>query len=150
MKIEGSHTFEASREEVWRALLDPKVISRTLPGCDELQKVGENQYKGTLRVGVGSIQGQFDGSVSLSDLNPLESYHIKLKGKGAPGFLEGEGKIWLEEQGLSTILHYDITAFVGGRVASVGQRLLESTARVITRQALKRFQQEIKKGAMKI
>lgn len=144
MKIEGQHTLEAPRDVVWEALLDPEVISRTLPGCEGLTKLGENQYQGSMNVQVGPVQGQFEGTVTLLDLDPPQAYRLKLKGQGASGFVEGEGEIRLEEEGGGTRLTYAIDARVGGRVASVGQRLLDSTARVITRQSLEHLNGLIK------
>lgn len=136
MKIAGEHLFEASREEVWKALLDPQVLAGTLPGFEQLEEVGENEYAGALNMRVGPVQGQFKGRVKLSDLEPPSSYRMKMSGKGAPGFVDGEGSLRLEEEGGATRLHYDIDAQVGGRIAGVGQRLLDSSAKVLSREAL--------------
>lgn len=136
MRLEGSFTFAASRDEVWEAMLDPEVLKKALPGCEELEKVGENEYKATLNVRVGPVQGRFSGSVTLSDLNPPASYRMKVSGQGAPGFVTGEGDITLEEQDGSTVMHYAGDAQIGGRIASVGQRLLDSSAKSLTRQGL--------------
>ena len=132
------------RELLWKALLDPDVIKKILPGCDELVKVGENEYKATLNIQLGPVQGQFEGKFWLSDLNPPDSYHLGLSGKGTSGFLEGEGDIGLEDQDGTTSLNYEIDARIGGRIAAVGQRLLESSARAITRQGLQQFHEQIK------
>ena len=144
MKIEGSYLFDFPRDAVWELLLDPHIISKTLPGCEELVTVGENEYRSTLNIQVGPIQGQFEGMVRLSDLIPPESYHLKLSGRGASGFLEGEGDLRLENENGSTRLLYKIEAQLGGRIAAIGQRLLGSSARVITRQALEQLDRQIK------
>ncbi len=144
MKIEGSYLFDLPRDAVWELLLDPHIISKTLPGCEELVTVGENEYRSTLNIQVGPIQGQFEGMVRLSDLIPPESYHLKLSGRGASGFLEGEGDLRLENENGSTRLLYKIEAQLGGRIAAIGQRLLGSSARVITRQALEQLDRQIK------
>lgn len=136
MKLEGSHTFAAPRDEVWEAMLDPDVLIKALPGCEALEKVGENQYKATLNVRVGPVQGRFSGTVTLSNLNPPASYRMKVTGQGAPGFVTGEGDITLDEQDGSTVMRYTGDAQIGGRIASVGQRLLDSTAKSLTRQGL--------------
>jgi carbon monoxide dehydrogenase subunit G len=140
LKIQGEHLFDAPRDVVWRALLDPEVLSRTLPGCERLERLagaGENSLQGLLNVQVGPVKGQFEGTLQLSDLRPLEGYHMKLEGRGAAGFLQGEGDLRLSDsEGGKTRLAYDIEAQVGGRVAGVGQRLLDSSAKVITRQGL--------------
>ncbi len=144
MKIEGSYLFDLPRDAVWELLLDPHIISKTLPGCEELVTVGENEYRSTLNIQVGPIQGQFEGMVRLSDLIPPEGYHLKLSGRGASGFLEGEGDLRLENENGSTRLLYKIEAQLGGRIAAIGQRLLGSSARVITRQALEQLDRQIK------
>ena len=145
LKIEGSFPFDVPRDIVWKALLEPDIIAKTLPGCEELTPAGENLYKAKLNVKVGPVQGGFEGQFSLSDLKPLEGYRLKLSGKGPTGFLEGEGEIRLEDRGEETTLHYEITAQVGGRVAAVGQRLLDSSARSVARQGLKRFYEQVKR-----
>jgi carbon monoxide dehydrogenase subunit G len=143
MKIQGTHTFDAPRERVWRALLDPAVLARTLPGCEKLERVGENDFQGVLNVHVGPVKGQFQGTLRLTDVRPLEGYHMKLDGKGPAGFMNGEGDLKLTDAGPSTTLTYDIDAQVGGRVAAVGQRLLESSAKSITKQGLEGLAREI-------
>ena len=136
MKIQGEQSYPHPPQRVWQALLDPNILSRTLPGCEDLQEVGEHQYAGKLKMKVGPVQGVFQGGVTLSEIDELRGYHMKIEGKGAPGFMNGEGDLKLEEQDGGTLLHYDIDAQVGGRIASVGQRLLDSSAKVITKQGL--------------
>lgn len=136
MKLQGQHAYDAPRAAVWRALLDPAVLARTLPGCEELRADGPTRFRGTLNVRVGPIQGAFAGTVELADLVPEERFRIAVHGTGAPGFVDGTGEIRLAGADGSTVVHYDLDVKVGGRVASVGQRLLDSTARAITRQAL--------------
>lgn len=143
MKIQGTHTFDAPRERVWRALLDPAVLARTLPGCEKLERVGENEFRGALNVQVGPVKGQFQGTLVLTDVRPLEGYHMKLDGKGPAGFMSGEGDLRLSDAGSGTALAYDIDSQVGGRVAAVGQRLLESSAKSITRQGLEGLAREL-------
>jgi hypothetical protein len=143
MKIQGSHTFDAPREQVWRALLDPGILARTLPGCEKLERVGETDFRGVLNVQVGPVKGQFQGTLQLSDLHPLEGYHMKLDGKGPAGFMNGEGDLRIADAGASTTLTYDLDAQVGGRIAGVGQRLLESSAKSITRQSLEGLAREL-------
>ena len=128
VKLQGQHTFDVPRAQVWQALLDPEVLARTLPGCEKLERTGEHQFAGALNLKVGPVQGLFDGTVALSDVQPPESYRIQLKGQGAPGFVEGDGTIRLEEAPGGTVLHYEVDAQVGGRIAGVGQRLLDSSA----------------------
>lgn len=136
MKLSGEYSYDVPRDQVWEALLDPEVLSRTLPGCEDLQRIGENEYAGKLKMKVGPVQGVFEGKVKLSDLDPPNGYHLRIDGRGAPGFMNGDGRLTLEDQGNSTLLRYEIEAQVGGRIASVGQRLLDSSAKVITKQGL--------------
>ena len=136
MKIEGQHTFAASRQAVWDALMDPTIIASIMPGCDGLETVGENAYEGGMKIKVGPVQGVFKGTVELSDLDAPKSYRLHMTGKGAPGFVDGDGVLRLDESGDGTVLGYEIEAKIGGRIASVGQRLLDSSARVIARQSL--------------
>lgn len=143
MKLQGTYTFDAPRERVWRALLDPAVLARTLPGCEKLERVAENSYLGVLNVQVGPVKGQFQGTLVLTDVRPLEGYHMKLDGKGPAGFMNGEGDLRLTEAGSATELAYDIDSQVGGRVAAVGQRLLESSSKSVARQGLEGLAREI-------
>lgn len=144
MKLEGTYTFDAPRETVWQALLDPEVLARTMPGCEKLEQIGENEYKGALKIRVGPVQGQFEGIVNLSNINAPESYRMQVDGKGAPGFMKGVGEVRLEDQGEATLMHYAGEAQVGGRIASVGQRLLDSSAKALTRQSLDGLHEQIK------
>lgn len=145
MKLSGSHRLPHPRTVVWEALMDPEVLSRTLPGCERLEATAEGALAGSLIVQVGPVRGQFDGSLEMTDRVAPESYRMKLAGQGASGFLTGEGTIRLEEAdgGAATLLHYDLDAQVGGRIAGVGQRLLDSSAKVIARQGLEGLERQL-------
>ena len=145
MKLSGSHSLPYPRPVVWRALMDPEVLSRTLPGCERLEATGDGAFAGTLTVQVGPVRGQFDGTLEMTERVEPERYHMKLAGQGASGFLTGEGEVRLEEAegGAATVLHYDLEAQVGGRIAGVGQRLLDSSARVIARQGLEGLERQL-------
>lgn len=143
MKLKGDHVLDAPRDLVWRALLDPEVLRKTLPGCEDLKEVGENQYAGRLKMKVGPVQGVFEGGVQLSDLDPPNGYDLTIEGKGPPGFMNGSGTLKLEDDPGGTKLFYEIDAQVGGRIASIGQRLVESSAKVITKQGLKGLDKQI-------
>ncbi len=144
MKVTGKHPLAVSRGVVWEAILDPEVLSRTLPGCEDMAPVGDNQFRGKLKMKVGPVQGLFEGGVELLDLDPPNGYNLKMDGKGAPGFVTGTGSIRLEDaDDGGTLLHYDIDARVGGRIAAVGQRLLDSSAKVLTRQGLQGLEEQL-------
>ena len=148
MKITGKHALAVPRGVVWEAILDPEVLSRTLPGCEDMAPVGNNQFRGKLKMKVGPVQGLFEGGVELLDLDPQNGYNLKMDGKGAPGFVTGTGAIRLEDsEDGGTLLHYDIDARVGGRIAAVGQRLLDSSAKVLTRQGLQGLDKQLEARA---
>lgn len=146
MKIEGSYTISAPRDAVWEALNDPDILSKTIPGGQELEKTGENEYRAKMKIRVGPVQGIFNGNVKLTNLQPPESYHMVVDGRGAPGFVKGEGDLQLEDQGDETVLHYEGDAQVGGRLASVGQRLMETSAKATIRQSLETLEAQIQAG----
>lgn len=145
MKLSGSHRLAHPRPVVWEALMDPAVLSRTLPGCERLEPTGDGAFAGALTVAIGPVRGQFEGTLAMTDRVPPERYHMKLAGQGASGFLTGEGEVRLEEVdgGAATVVHYDLDAQVGGRIAGVGQRLLDSSAKVIARQGLEGLERQL-------
>lgn len=148
MKIEGSYPFSAPRDVLWPMLLDPQVLANIMPGCEKLETVAENQFQGILKIKVGPVQGKFQGDVVLSDISSPESYTIKVNGRGAPGFVKGSGSLRLEADGDMTTLHYSGDAQVGGRLASVGQRLLDTSANAIIRQSLEGLGQQVQARLM--
>jgi uncharacterized protein len=142
--LKGIHTFDAPSSAVWDALMDPQVIAEILPGCEKMEEVEPNSYKAHIKIKVGPVQGNFEGTVKLSDINPPDSYHIAISGKGAPGFVTGEGDLKLNEQGTKTLLTYTGKASVGGKLAGVGQRMIESSANFIVGQGLIALEKKIK------
>ena len=143
MKVEGTYTFSAPRDLVWQMLQDPQVLTSVLPGCEKLNKTGDNEYQGALMIRIGPVQGKFNGTVTMSDINRPESYNLTVDGKGAPGFVKGAGALHLAAENGKTLLTYEGDAQVGGRIASVGQRLLDTSARAIIRQSLEGLDQQI-------
>ncbi len=134
MKIKGQHKLAAPRQQVWEALLDPEVLARTLPGCESLDPIGENQYKMKMKLALAAVQGLFDGKVALEDPQPPESYRLVVEGTGKIGFLNGGGRFRLEEAGADeTLVHYEGDVRVGGMIASVGQRLMDMTSKMMIR-----------------
>ena len=135
VKLAGTHSFDAPKSEVWEALLDPDVLSRILPGCERLDKTADNEFSGEISIRVGPVQGSFNGKVTLDDIDPPNGYRMEIAGQGRPGYVKGVGTLRLEGDAPTT-LHYDGDAQLSGRIASVGQRLVDSTARSLTRQGL--------------
>lgn len=136
MKVEGSHTFHAPREVVWPMLLDAEVLRKILPGCEQLDLVSEGRYEGALKIKIGPVQGSFDGTITLTDLSEPKSADFSLTGEGAPGFVNATGHFRLDDEGDRSTVHYEGDAQIGGRLASVGQRLLDSSSRAVIRSGL--------------
>ena len=143
MKLEGDYLFEASVAEVWSALFDPVILAAVMPGCEKLELV-DGHYVGDIKVKVGPIQGKFTGKVDLKDKVEPESYTMIVDGRGAPGFVKATAQVTLAAEGAGTRVHYDTDAQVGGKIASVGQRLLEASARAIVAQSLDGLHTNIK------
>ena len=136
MKVAGEYTFDAPQDLVWQALQDPDVLSNAMPGGDSFTEVGENEFEGLLNVKVGPVQGKFKGNIKLMDIVAPDSYTMEVDGKGAPGFVKATGSLKLTPDGDKTHMVYEGDAKIGGRIASVGQRLLDASSKSIIRQSL--------------
>ncbi len=136
MQIQGTHTFKAPQQAVWDALQDPTILSMALPGGEQLVKLSDNEYKAVMNVRVGPVQGKFEGKIELTNINEPDSYRMKVSGQGSPGFVNGEGNVQLAASGDETVMSYTGDVQVGGKIAGVGQRLIDSTAKSIIRQGL--------------
>lgn len=144
MDVAGEYRFDAPQELVWQALQDPQVLSSVMPGGEDFKEVGENEYSGNLNIRVGPVQGRFAGNIKLSDIVEPTSYRMTVDGKGAPGFVRASGQLQLAGQGDATDMVYEGTAQIGGRIASVGQRLLDASAKSIIRQSLEGLNEYLK------
>jgi carbon monoxide dehydrogenase subunit G len=131
MKLEGSSEVPAPRKKVWDAFLDPKVLKQAIPGCEKLEAIGPDEYKATMKVGVGGVKGTFEGKVRLSDKHPPDSYKLAVEGSGGPGFIRGETVITLTDSGSGTKVSYTADLQVGGLIASVGQRMLGGVSKMM-------------------
>ncbi len=143
MKIEGTHLFDAPREMVWEMFLDPVVLAKIMPNCQKLEKINDDEYEGKMTIQVGPVQGVFQGKVKLSELNPPANYHMEIHGRGPAGMVDGEGDVRLEDVEGQTLMHYNGEAKVSGRIASVGQRVMDTSARAITKQSLENLDKQI-------
>ena len=140
MEMSGQQRIAAARETVWAALNDPEVLKQCIPGCQELTKQGDNAFAAKVRAKVGPVSANFTGQVTLSDIVPPESYTISGEGKGgAAGFAKGGAKVSLAEDGDGTLLSYDVDAKVGGKMAQLGGRLIDGTARKMADDFFSRF-----------
>ncbi|ALE85723.1 SRPBCC family protein [Pseudonocardia sp. HH130629-09] len=129
MKISGSNVVEHPVERVWEALLDPRVLVATIPGCERLEPTGENAYAMTVTAGVAAIRGTYTGSCALSKLEPHESLVMTLNGAGGPGTVDAVVDVTFDDLGSGgTRIGYTADATVGGMVGGVGQRMLASVS----------------------
>ena len=131
MKVAGSYQVSATAEKVWNALTDPQSLSGCIPGCEGLEPTGQDEYRATMTVGVGPVKGRYNAKISMLDQDPYSSFRLVVEGSGNTGFVNGEATITLDEQEGQTTIGVDSDAQVGGPVARVGQRLMESVARMI-------------------
>jgi uncharacterized protein len=128
MNIEGTHKIGAPQDRVFAALIDPAILQKCIPGCEQMEKTGENQYHAKLTVGVGPVKGVFSANVSLEDITAPTHYKLVVEGKGQPGFVKGTGTLDLTSDGEGTSIRYTGDVRVGGLLASVGQRLIQATS----------------------
>ena len=132
MKLEGSSDVPAARQTVWEAFLDPAKLKKAIPGCEKLEAVAPDEYKATMKVGVGGVKGTFEGKVKITEKKPPESYKLAVEGTGGPGFVRGETVITLSDaEGGGTRVAYSADVQVGGLIASVGQRMLGGVAKMM-------------------
>jgi len=147
MKLSDEKRIQAPREDVWRGLNDPEILKQSIPGCESLERVSDTEFNAVVQAKVGPVKAKFKGSVTLSDLNPPESYRISGEGKGgAAGFAKGGAQISLSEDGDATILKYDVDADVGGKLAQIGGRLLEGTSKKLAGEFFNNFEAALQGG----
>jgi carbon monoxide dehydrogenase subunit G len=130
MDMTGEYRISASREEVWRALNDTEILKNCIPGCDEMEKTSDTEFAAKVTAKVGPVKAKFSGAVALSDIDPPNGYTISGEGTGGPaGFAKGGAQVRLEPDGDGTLLKYTVNATVGGKLAQIGSRLIDSTAK---------------------
>jgi hypothetical protein len=148
MEMSGEYRIHASRQAVWEALNDPEVLKACIPGCELLEKTAENELTAKVTAKVGPVKAKFGGEVTLSDLNPPISYSISGEGQGGPaGFAKGGARVTLEEDGGETILRYTAEAQVGGKLAQIGQRLIDGASRKIADEFFAKFAETVGTGS---
>ena len=142
MKVEGEHTFNATREQVWNLFRDTEVMAAALPGTKRMDAVGSNEYEADMHVRVGPVVGDFSGNLMISNENFPENYTMTVQGKGKPGFIKGTGDITLIDQGEGgTLMKYTGEVQIGGKLAGVGQRLIDTVSKSIIKQAFETLDQ---------
>lgn len=140
MEIKGEYKIAAPREKVFAALNDPAVLQACIPGCESLEKVSDTEMKAKVRLRIGPVSASFAGKVTLSDIDPPNGYKISGEGQGgAAGFAKGGAVVTLREDAGDTVLGYDVDAQVGGKIAQVGARLIDGTARKLADEFFGKF-----------
>ena len=129
MKLSGSYQIKLEKQKVWEALNDPEILKKTIPGCEEFIKKSETEFTATATNKIGPFNASFKGDIELKDLNPPHSYKITGSGNSPVGFANGEAIVSLEDEDNGTKLTYAVEANVGGKIAQVGARLIDMTAK---------------------
>ena len=135
MKVTGSHVLPLPPERAYQALQDPQLLAKCMPGCEALELIGPNEYKMKMKMALAAFSGLFDGKIRIADPNPPTSFRLIVEGSGKVGFMKGEGLLTLSAEGEGTKVSYDGDAQVGGTIAAVGQRMIDTTSRMM----IKRF-----------
>lgn len=144
MDITGQYRIAAPREVVWGALNDADVLKRCIPGCKELEKRSDNEFAAKVALKIGPMSVNFTGTVTLEDLNPPAGYTIVGQGQGgAAGFARGKAQVSLAEDASETVLNYTAKAEVGGKLAALGNRLLDATAKKLADEFFGNFAAEL-------
>ena len=140
MEIKGEYRIAAPREKVYAALNDPVILQACIPGCESLEKTSDSEMKAKVRLRIGPVSAAFTGKVTLSDFDPPNGYRISGEGQGGPaGFAKGGAVVTLEEDAGDTVLNYNVDAQVGGKIAQVGARLIDGTARKLADEFFSKF-----------
>ena len=129
MKLTGSYKIPTDKQTVWNALNNPEILEKCIPGCEEFKKNSDTSFTATATNKIGPFNASFTGEVELQDLNPPNSYKLVGQGNSPVGFASGEAKVLLTEENGYTVLTYDVEANVGGKIAQVGGRLIDMTAK---------------------
>lgn len=145
MNMSGEQRIEAPVARVWDALNDPQILKASIPGCEKLEKKSDTELAATVKLKIGPVSAKFAGEVELKNLKPPHSYTIQGEGKGGiAGFAKGGADVTLTEDGPdATILSYEVRADVGGKLAQLGSRLIDSTAKKLAGQFFENFGKKV-------
>lgn len=150
MKLETTRFIQAPRDKVWESLVDVGVLEQCIPGCQSMEQTGENEYALTMKSKVGPVSATFTGELSLRDIVEGESYTLNFEGSGgAAGFSKGSAAVRLEDTDGGTNLHYTVDAKIGGKIAQLGQRLVDGAARKMAEDFFSQFEEVVAPGAEK-
>ncbi|MEH6546789.1 MAG: carbon monoxide dehydrogenase subunit G [Sneathiella sp.] len=148
MQMSGEELISASRERVWEALNDPEILRQAIPGCESVEKTGDDSFAATVKVKIGPVKATFKGNVTLSNIDAPNGYTITGEGKGgAAGFGKGGADITLKDADNGTLLAYDVNASVGGKMAQIGSRLIDGTAKKLAGEFFTKFNELVSNAA---
>jgi carbon monoxide dehydrogenase subunit G len=146
MDMQGARQLAITQQQAWDALNDPAVLKACIPGCDKVEPSGENQYSIGMSLKIGPVSAKFTGKITLSDINPPASYKINFEGQGGPaGFGKGNSAVTLTPNADGCELAYTVHASVGGKIAQLGQRLIDGAAKSMAEDFFKRFDNEMQR-----
>lgn len=146
MDMQGSRQLAITQQQAWDALNDPAVLKTCIPGCDKVEPAGEGQYAIGMSIKIGPVSAKFTGKITLSDMNPPASYKLNFEGQGGPaGFGKGDSAVTLTPNDGGCELAYTVHASVGGKIAQLGQRLIDGAAKVMAEDFFKRFDNEMQR-----
>ena len=140
MKISGSHTLAAPPDRAYAMLLDPAVLAQAIPGCESLEKVGDDEYRMKMKMALAAVSGAFEGKVRITDKNPPSSFRMEVDGAGKIGFVKGGGVLTLTPAAEGTAVTFEGDVQVGGTIAAVGQRLIDTTAKMMIKKFFERLE----------
>src|SRR6478609_12228281 len=144
MEMSAEQGIPASQQQTWDALNDPAVRKQCVPGCESIDPIGDNQYQVLMVARVGPVSAKFKGKLTLSDMQPPNSYSIAFEGQGgAAGFAKGGAHVRLSAEGEKTKLSYDVKASVGGKLAQIGSRLVDAAAKKVAGDFFRNFNQKV-------
>lgn len=147
MTMTGEVQLPASRETVWAKLNDPEVLKTCVPGCEQLDKVSETEFQAIASIKIGPVKARWKGKVRLSDLDPPNGYKISGEGEGGvAGFAKGGATVGLAEKDGGTLLSYNVEAQIGGKLAQLGQRLINSAAKKTADDFFANFAKAVERG----
>jgi len=141
MNLSGTYKLPMGRERAYAALQDPEILARCMPGCDHLVKTGENEYQMKMKLLLASFSGLFEGKVRVADQHEPESFRLMVEGHGKIGFVKGNGLLTLSADGDGTHVSYEGQVNIGGTIAAVGQRLLDTTSKMMIRKFFEKLAQ---------
>ena len=146
MEMQGSRVLAVTQQEAWDALMDPQVLQACIPGCERMEATGPNEYAAMLALRIGPVAAKFNGKVTLSDVTPPESCTMSFDGQGGiAGFGRGSANIRLQPGDAGCEINYGASAQVGGKIAQVGQRLIDGVAKSMAEEFFKRFDEEMRR-----